>query len=857
MERRRLAVIVSFTLVTLGILAYLAFNFRINDDLTNMISDKLPFRHLEKEFFDEFPQLSEVIVVVVDADTVGEAMDAGQRIAERCRKEGDIFTSVSEPGGGEFFSRNGLLFLDVKELEELSDNLAMGEPLMGLLLNDYSLRGFFSMLGTVVDNYEGDESDRMDILFDRVATAFTNSARNRPARLSWEGLMYGDKDILEQRRQFVIIQPLLDKEGMLKGEPPSDAMHRIVSDLKLDSSVKVRITGDVILNYENVITVRESVGIATFASLLLVAFIIFVGLGSGRLVIASLITLLTGLIWTTGFAIFFIGSLNLISITFGVLFVGIGIDYGIQFCLRYRELREKGDDNRGALITTANGVGNGLMLSCMTTALGFFAFLPTAYSGVAQLGLISGVGMFICFFCNLTLLPALLSVIGFTRGIYPAFLSKMSVTNFPYRHYRGICVAAALLACIAAFALPRVYFDYNPLNLYNPASEAIVTMKELFLNKQAPPWSISILCDGKEEAERLCERLGRLKVVSAAISISDFVPEEQPEKLGIISNMALFMGSPGPISMKRLPLGENTAALDGLEKRLAGFISSHPDQANGHIGKLLGSLKEFKSFIRTTGNGDKGFDDLEKGLLSGLPSLLERLDTMLKPTPVTEADLPQELVREYVSPTGRYRVQVLPKENILDVGALSRFVRGVKSVAPNAVDIPVTVYETGNAVVSSFRLATILALVAVVSVLLLTLRSLFTTALVLIPLFFAIILAAAVSVIFGIHLNYANVIVLPLLLGVGVHSGIMFMLRFLTEPPPDGNMLCTSTARAVLYTNLTMIVSCVTLAFSAHRGIASMGILLTVCSTFILLSVLIVFPAMLKLFVAWRSGGPP
>jgi uncharacterized protein len=853
-ERRRLAVIVSFMLVTIAILAYLAANFRISDDLTNMISDKLPFRHLEKVFFKEFPQLTDVIVVVVDADSVGEAMDARQKIAERLRKDGRLFKSVYEPGGGEFFTRNGLLFLDTNELEEFSDNLAQGEPLMGLLLRDYSLRGFFSLMGTVVDNYEGESADRMDTLFDNVGLAFTNAARNRPGRLSWEGIMYGGGGMPDQRRQFVIIHPKLDKDGMLLGESPPSALHRIISELKLDGSVKIRMTGDVILAYENVKTVRQSVGIATFASLLLVAFIIFIGLGSGRLVFAALATLLTGLVWTAGFAIFFIGSLNLISITFAVLFVGLGIDYGIQFCLRYRELMETGHDNRDSLITTAGGVGTGLFFSCITTALGFFAFLPTAYQGIAQLGLISGTGMFISFFCNLTLLPALLSTIRFRRGICPTFLKGRPVTNFPYRHYRAITAAATLLALCAATALPRVYFDYNPLNLYNPASEAITTLRQLFTNREAPPWTISILCGGKEEARKLADKLGRLKEVKAAISISDFVPGEQQEKLDIISNITLFMPSPGPMTIKHLTLEENTAAMNSLEDRLARFIDGHPGESSGHIAKLLEALRQFKEHVRTSGSGKAAFNGLQQELLSGLPSLLKRLDTMLHPATTTEADLPRDLVREYVSPAGHYRVQVLPKEDIMAAAALKRFVTAVEKVAPNAIDTPVTVYETGKAVASSFRLATILALAAVVTVLFLTLRSLFSTALVLIPLFFAILLTAAVSVIFDVPLNYANVIVLPLLLGVGVHSGIMFMFRYLTEPPADGNMLTTSTARAVLYSNLTMIISCVTLAFSAHRGIASMGILLTVCFSFILMSVLIVFPALLKLFVALRSG---
>ena len=856
-ERHHLAVIALFILATVGILTYSVANFKINEDLTNMISEKLPFRHLEKEFFREFPQLTDVIVLVVDGDSVGEAMDARKRLAYRLRKEGKLFSSVYEPGGGDYFERNGLLYLDIHELEELSDNLAEGEPLMGLLLRDFSLRGFFSLIGTTLDNYGSDSAGKVDILLDHVGKAFTGAARNRPYHLSWQGMMYGDKEKSDQRRQFIIIHPKLDKDGLLMGAPPPLALHRIISGVKFDDSIKIRMTGDVLLAYENMTTVKQSVGIATFASLLLVILVIFIGLGSGRLVFACFFTLMTGLIWTTGFALFAIGSLNLISITFAVLFVGLGIDYGIQFCLRYRELVEAGNGNGECIITTANGVGRGLFLSCITTALGFFAFLPTAYSGIAQLGLISGSGMFISFFCNLTLLPALLALIRSGNGKSSPFLKRRTITSlteFPYRHYRAVIVVALVLGLCSALTLPLVYFDYNPLNLYNPASESITTLKELFNNDQAPPWTISILCKGKQDAEKLSERLGQLKEVKAAITIADFVPGDQPEKLRIISDIALFMPGPDQMNMNRLTYGEKVAALNRLENRLAKFLEDHPGPSTGHIAGLLDSLRQFKRYVRTSGNGDAAFSELQSSLLAGLPSLLKKLDKMLHPAPVTESDLPRDLVREYVSPDGHYRVQVLPREDIMKVDALSRFVKAVKSVTPNAVDTPVTVYETGKAVTSSFRLATLLALAAVIIVLLVSLRSLFVAALVLIPLFLTIVFTAATSVIFDLPLNYANVIVLPLLLGVGVHSGIMFMLRYLTEPPPDGNMLTTSTARAVLFSNLTMIISSSTLAFSSHRGIASMGILLTVCFAFILLSVLVIFPALLKLFVLMRSG---
>jgi predicted RND superfamily exporter protein len=201
-----------------------------------------------------------------------------------------------------------------------------------------------------------------------------------------------------------------------------------------------------------------------------------------------------------------------------------------------------------------------------------------------------------------------------------------------------------------------------------------------------------------------------------------------------------------------------------------------------------------------------------------------------------------------VASDGRYRIQVFPRENLINRDALVRFVNAIYGITSDATDSPVTVYEAGMAIISSFRLAVLLALVAITAFLLLSMRSILVTALILVPLALAMLLTAAASVLLDIPLNFANVIVVPLLLGVGVHNGILFTLRYQTEPPADGNMLKTSTARAIFFSSLTTMISTGSLAFSAHRGIASIGILLTLCFGFLIISTLILMPAMFQIF---------
>jgi hypothetical protein len=347
----------------------------------------------------------------------------------------------------------------------------------------------------------------------------------------------------------------------------------------------------------------------------------------------------------------------------------------------------------------------------------------------------------------------------------------------------------------------------------------------------------------------VAEELRKLKEVKMAITLSDLVAEDQTEKLRIISDVALFMPPVlKDVRVTHLSYEQQTKALDGFEKSLEKSLRSSPETVSPSVGRLYESIQRFKSVLYDPVEGSKAFAALEEGLLSSLPDLLHSLETSLRAASFGMSDLPRELTAQYLSTDGRYRVQVFPGEDIMNRDALERFVKAVRRVAPDATDTPITVFESGKTVVSSFRQAALSALVVIALYLLIELKNLSVTVLILIPLALAMFLTGAFSVLFNVPLNFANVIIVPLLLGVGVHNGIIFILRYQTEPPLDGNMLKTSTARALLLSTLTMIISAGSLSFSAHRGIASMGLLLTVCLGFLLISTLVLLPALLKLF---------
>ncbi len=839
-------------LATAGVLIYTLNHFRIDTELTDMISEKLPYRKLEREFQNAFPQFKETIVIVIDADTPETARLQREKLTERLKKETGLFKGAYAPGSGEFFERNGLLYLSVKDLEALSENLASAQPLLGLISKDLTLRGLFSVVERIVTQ-KGDLEQKAKLVpfFDRLTQALEDSISNRPKPVSWQELILGKEAAGEASRQFIILDPILDYATLSGGEAAIETIYRIRDELGLHKTngVTVRLTGDVVLNYENLLLVNRGMGLTTLISFLLVAIALVIGLGSGRLVFASLVTLLMGFIWTLGFAIAFVGRLNLISVAFGVLFIGLGIDYGIQYCLRYRELIASGQGHHGAIVGTARGLGVSLRLCTVAAAIGFYSFLPTPYTGVSELGLIAGTGMFINFFATLSVLPALLTLLPLKKvGIKRVTANKI-LSQAPYKHAKAIVLGAIVVGILAALLIPRLYFDYNPLNLYDPRSEAVLTIKELFKNEMTCPWTISILAGNAKEAKEMAARLKGLKEVKEAITVASFVPEDQSRKLAILSDIALFM-PPGLEALKpeKLSYEKNVASLETLEAALKKALSTAPKEDDGYaasLSRLRHSLEGFKGTLQHPERRKEAFDKLERSILSNLPILLRELKTSLRANAVRASDLPMELRSRYVTPDGRYRVEVFPRENILRADALKRFVEAVTALAPNSMDAPVAIREAGNAVVRSFLLATLYALLGITLYLLIELKSFSDTLLVLLPLALSLLLTGAASVLLDIPFNFANVIVVPLLLGSGV-EGIYLIRRFRTDPASRGNLLETSTARALFFSTLTTILSFSALSFSPHQGMASMGKLLTICIGSLMITTLILLPALLK-----------
>ncbi len=821
-------------LAATGALGWVASHrLAMDTDVTKLISADLSWKQRELEFDRLFPQEVDLLAVVVDGRTPDLADRAATAIAERLRTRPDLFKTVRMPGSGPFFERNGILFLPTDEIRGLSERLIEAQPLIGVLAAVPSARGLFGVLDRMLEGVERGQTTMGQIAapLDAVGGAVQAALEGSNEPVSWSTLLTGRHPAPEELRRFVIVQPVLDFNELRAAAKPTRFIRDTVRDLGLTPGhgLRVRITGSVALNDEEFATVSQGAGVSLGLSAVLVLVILFLALRSPKLIVPIMVTLVVGLVATAGFAALTVGTLNPISVAFAVMFIGMAVDFGIQVCVRYRAKRYKISEPDAAMRATGREVGRPLLLAAATTAAGFLAFVPTAYVGVSQLGLIAGAGMVIAVVLNLTLLPALLTLMHPAAEPEPVgFAPAARLDRALLRHRRAVLAVAGLVALGSLALLPRLHFDFNPLNLQNPNTESMATMRDLMDSPRTSPFSIEIVVPSVPDAAALADQLSKLPEVAEVISINGFVPENQAAKLALLADAAQFIGPTLAMAGSEPPPSNDDI------RRAAAEVAARLSR--------LGAAGRAEPLARLSKADDATVQRASAALTTGLKDRLAGIATMLDAPPVTLDNLPSDLVRDYVAPDGRTRVSVFPAGDSHDNATVVRFVDAVRAVAPQATGVAVTIQESGRTISTAFLRAAVFALIAVTALLALVLRRVLDVVLVVAPLLLALLLTMAVCVVIGLPLNYANIIALPLLLGIGVAFNIYFVVNWRAG---QSDPLASPTARAVLFSALTTAAAFGTLALSNHPGTASMGLLLTIALACTLATTVFVLPALL------------
>jgi hopanoid biosynthesis associated RND transporter like protein HpnN len=839
--RHAVSVVVAFAVLAALAITLAATHLSVTTDIGPLFSAKLPWKQQEAALARDFPQFTNLIVAVVDADIPEEAEATAQALAEKLGSDHTHFSSVRRPDASPYLAQEGLLFLPTPVLTDLLDKTVDAEPFLGQLAADPTARGLFGALGLIGQGVVRGQAQlqNFDAALSGFHAALASAVAGHAKPLSWERLLAGPVAALAGPDKIVLIQPRLDFHLVEPGGSATADIHAIAASLPFVAAgaARVHLTGSVPLSDEEFASAAHGAVAGLAISFLLVVLWLFLALGSFRLILPVVMTLLLGLILTTGFAAAAVGTLNLISVAFAILFVGIAVDFSIQFAVRLRDVRLHEADMRTALQTTGRRVGIQILVASAATAAGFLAFVPTSFRGVAELGLIAGGGMLIAFVCTITFLPATLSLfkpsaettdVGFTSAApldrFFAFARVPLLIGFSVLFVSGMALT------------PRLTFDSNTLHTKRPDSEALLTLMRLLHNPVTNPFTSDIVRPSIADAHALAVPLSKLDLADHTVDFLNFVPTDQDAKLAAIADAAGLLAP-------ALAVGDAPPAL--TPGALRASIAACLQQLDPALAKLPpgGSLARIASDMRALATAsDTTLMAANDALVQFLPAQLGRLRTALGAKKVSASDVPEELRRDYVLPDGRARIQVVPKAAVGNSDVLRRFVAEVRSVAPDAGGPAVAIVSTSNTIIGAFRDAAFGAIVAITIILLLALRKLLDAALVLAPLLLSAAMTVVVVEAAGISLNYANIIALPLLLGVGVSFNIYFVMNWRAGRAP---LLTSATTRAVVFSALTTGTAFGSLALSAHPGTASMGTLLLISLGCTLLATLVFVPALL------------
>ena len=845
----RLALVV-LALVTAAAGYYALTQFRVNAEQLSLIAPDAEFQQRYEAFRTEFPVYRRTTVVVVEAPSQASARTAAIDLADALAKRDDLYQHVFTAAGSEFLQQNGILYLSTEELIDQLDALVQAQPGIAIAAGDKGLSGLLTLLrdGATQPDDTGNADASLISLADALTKAAQDLAAGQPAatlRLTLGSLQRGGSATGTTAVELIAIQIREDLTDFMSPRRKLDVIRQTAADLGLtpENGVRIRLTGNIPLSVEELTQVRNSLGLAGALSLLILALVLGFGVRSVRIVSILVATLAVGGVWSMAWAMASVGEVNLLSASFAILFVGLGVDFAIHFALRAQEGVEQGMTTPKALTAAAREVGPAIALGAATSAIGFLSFVPTEYRGFADLGIIAGGGMALAFLAAITLIPAAFAVLGVPaqRGANAKFAARTQrLFAAAQRHARAIVTVAVGAGIVCAALTTQAQFDFSTLSLKNTESESIRTLADLQERGLVTDYAAYILAPSIEDAQPIAETLAALPAVGSVRTVLDLIPDNQDEKLALIDETAFVLF---PLfGLAASPAAETPS---DISLPLPDTMGQQTRDAYGRLEAALAALSAAQ------------LNALNTALAAQVAREVSMLTEVFNAQPITALEqVPITLRERFISPDGTALVVGLPKGDVTKTEDLRAFVSEVKAVFPDSTGRAVIEDTVGGVVVHAFMTALLLALSAISVIIFLATRSLTDTVLILMPLLLAALATTATGVLIGMPFNQANIIVLPLIMGLGVDNGIHLLTRYRQSGSLHG-LMGSSTTRAIVLSTLTTIGAFGSLAVSQHPGTASMGMLLTIAMSYLLIATVLVLPAALSLLQKPQSRPNP
>ncbi|MBI5655980.1 MAG: MMPL family transporter [Geobacter sp.] len=800
----------------------------------------------------EFGDMEE-IVVVIESNDQEKAGRFGEELQARLQKRKDLVQEIFFPFDMPFFKKNGLLFMPLEDLQSLRDNLLLAKPVLKELAAAPSVQTLFTTLTNQMDGYlaaapgtpgRDRELAGLSFMLTSLGRGIGAFAASGTAEFSLQEFFFRGRDGKESaiakagQMQIMTILPVKEQGSFVPAEQTISLIRTTLAELAKRPEFKgvtAGLTGVPVLEHEEMATSDRDIKIATALSLALTVVLLLVSFRGVLNVVAAMISLIVAICLSFGFATLAVGRLNILSMVFAVMLIGIGIEYGIQVVLRSQEELNSGSDELAAIAAGLNRNIWGIVMAAATVAAAFLTFVFTDFKGIAELGIIAGGGVVICVLVTFTVLPGLMA------------------RRLLFGHPRVVVALAILLCGASLYPLSRIGFDYNLMNLQAKGLESVNYAYKLMKSKENSGYFAVSIADSAADAAAKTARLEALPTVDHVVSLNSFIPDHQAEKIALLRGLRRDLADIRPVpyseDLQLMALPEVFERFRNTVEKLKVTLDREKSPEAKPVGEFLKTLDAFFAKLeknRST-NATGMLRDFQGGMLAELPDKLGLMMASLEPTGVTPADVPKELVDRFRGKHGKYLLQVAPKNEIFDREPLKAFLDDVRSVDPHATGEPVMVYESMTIMRDAYRGAFVYAFVAIVVILLVAFRSIRYAVIGLVPLVVGLLFMVSGMWLLGISFNSANIIVMPLVLGIAVDSGIYLINRYRREGESAEAVVTSSTGVGVILNTLTIMVSFGALMVAHHQGVFSIGAVMSLGMLACQVAFVIVLPAVLKL----------
>jgi len=817
-------VVIFFLFITFLALFSTFQNLSINTSTDSLIDDQLTFKINQKKLKKHFKVLNNNILIRIKGNNSKKIENIFFEIEKKLdqREEFDFYYS---PNYDKFFKSNFFSLLSEKQKIDFVDQLYQFQPFISELNNNKKLEGFNNFIDLVLKGQNTNEIKSLDIVFKNFILAL-----NTRTQVDWKKILRNDLD------EIFILLSVNDNYLDLNGFSLTYNFLKSLREKYNSQNVNIQFTGGLIIDHEEIKSVSSGAALSGLLSIILVSIILYASLKKIKLIFCLIVSILIGLFITTGITSVIIGSLNLISVAFAVLFIGLSVDFGIQVFLRILE-NQKENIGLENFKSELSSVSRTITIASIPSIVGFLSFVPTKYTGLSELGIISAIGLFVGLLVNILFLPAIYSLIKNSDSViierkknklWQRF-SNLILSNKNYLLFTLLIISIYNFTFIKSIS-----FDSDAMKLKDQELQSVLLAKELIEKNPTSDYIISIVEKKEIDSSKLKDLLNNSNIQEIR-SLDTLFTEYKSENLDYLK----FLITTG-VSKEFYSSPEEFDRFQNLLIKIKNLkidnISNISEELINKLSQIDANKKEIKNieelfFIK--------FNDLNNIILTTGDKKYKNYD-----------EIPDYYKNRFESLDGFYRYEVIPSKDVNRKENLEEFVDSVQRFYPDATGMPVVQLEAGKIVKKSFIYAFIFSFIITFFYLLMIFKNLYKVLLCIFSLLTALILLIFLMIVFKIDLNFANMISLPLLFSLGISYPIYFVTR-LSEKGNVTRVFASNTPLAIFTSSLTTICSFGTLFFSSHQGTSSMGLLLFISLLTTLISSLIFLP-IISTFIKFR-----